>query len=373
MSGGPTEEHEELRGVVRRFLSEKSDLTRARALVEAGEYRDEAVWTQLAGQLMVQGIAVPERYGGAGYGPVELGIVLEEMGRFLSVAPYFATVALAGQLLTSCSDAAARETWLPGIASGSMTATVAIGDDTGEIAADAVTTVAEREGDGWRLTGTKRFVIDGTTADLLIVAALTDGVVTLFTVAGGATGVRREPLPNLDPTRPLATVEFSGAPAVRIADDATTLLPRVADLAAAALAAEQAGGAAAALDTAVEYARVRVQFDRPIGSFQAIKHRCADLLLEVESARNAAFAATSLLATGDPEGPLAASLAAAWARRTFTHVAKENIQILGGIGFTWEHDAHLFLKRAKAGEMLLGTTARHRARVGALAGIRGAE
>ncbi|WP_040795890.1 acyl-CoA dehydrogenase family protein [Nocardia higoensis] len=365
-------EHEELREVVRRYLAEKSDLARMRTLVETGRCRDEAVWSQLAEQLMVQGIAIPESYGGAGYGPVELSIVLAEMGRFLVVSPYFATVALAGQLLTGCTDAAAREAWLPGIAAGSVTATVAIGDETGEIAAGAVATVAAREGDGWRLTGRKRFVIDGTTADVLLVAALADGVVTLFTVEGRAEGVRRTPLPNLDPTRPLATVDFDNAPAVRLDDDATVLLPRLADLAAAALAAEQTGGAAAALDMAVEYARVRVQFDRPIGSFQAIKHRCADLLLEVESARNAVFAATSLLAANDPEGSLAASLAAAWAGRTYTHVAEENIQIHGGIGFTWEHDAHFYLKRAKASEMLLGTTASHRARVGELAGIRGA-
>jgi len=365
-------EHEELREVVRRYLAEKSDLSGMRKLVQTGRFRDEAVWSQLARQLMAQGIAVPESYGGAGYGPVELSIVLEEMGRSLVVSPYFATVALAGQLLTASADAAARQAWLPGIADGSVTATVAIGDATGEIAADAVTTVATRAPDGWRLTGRKRFVIDGTTADLLVVAALADGEPALFTVEGAAEGVRRAPLPNLDPTRPLATVELDGAAAHRLADDAADLLPRFADLAVTALAAEQAGGAAAALEMAVDYARVRVQFDRPIGSFQAIKHRCADLLLEVESARNAVHAAASLLAERDPEGSLAAALAAAWAGRAYTRVAKENIQIHGGIGFTWEHDAHFYLKRAKTSEMLLGTTGSHRARLGALAGIRGA-
>ncbi|WGL54031.1 acyl-CoA/acyl-ACP dehydrogenase [Nocardioides sp. BP30] len=369
MISGPTQEHEELRELTRRFLADKSSLAQVRQLAEAGATRDDAVWAQMAEQLMLQGIAIPEEYGGAGFGPVELGVVLEEMGRALVVAPYFSTVALAGQTLTACRDEQARSAWLPGIAAGALTATLAVADRTGEIDPAGVETTATRAEDGWRLAGTKRFVIDGATADLIIVAATVDDDLALFTVEGDAAGLRRELLATVDATRQLATVTFEDAPAVRIEDDAEAVLARVADLSAAALAAEQAGGAAAALEMAVEYARIRVQFGRPIGSFQAIKHRCADLLLEVESARNAAFAAASLLAQDDAEGPVAAALAAAWCATAYTHAAKENIQFHGGIGFTWEHDAHFFLKRAKTSELLLGTPARHRARVADLVGI----
>jgi len=369
MIGGLTEEHEELRDITRRFLADKCGLVQTRALAEAGASRDDSVWAQMAEQLMLQGIAIPEQYGGAGFGPVELSIVLQEMGRALVVAPYFSTVALAGQLLTACEDDATRARWLPQIADGSLTATVAIGDRTGEIDAGAVEASAVRDGDVWRVSGTKRFVIDGLSADLLIVAATTDEGLALFTIEGSGEGVAREALPNLDLTRPLATITLDSAVATRIETDAVDVLGRVADLVSVALAAEQVGGAAAVLDMAVDYLRIREQFGRPIGSFQAIKHRCADLLLEVESASNAVSAASSLLATGDAEGPIAAAIAAAWSGKAYTHVAKENIQFHGGIGFTWEHDAHFFLKRAKTSELLLGTPSRHRARVAELAGI----
>ena len=369
MITGLTEEHEELREITRRFLAEKSSLTQVRKLAESGANRDDAVWHQMADQLMLQGIAIPEEYGGAGYGPVELGIVLEELGRALTVAPYLSTVALAGQTLTTCSDNEARSAWLPGIAEGAVIATLAVADETGEIDPAGVTSVATSAGEDWKITGTKRFVIDGVGADMIIVAARAGEELALFTVKGDAEGVRREPLAQLDPTRQVATVNLDNALAVRIEDDATAVLARVADLVAVALAAEQTGGAAATLDMAVEYTKIRVQFGRPIGSFQAIKHRCADLLTEVESARNAAFSAASLLTQDDPEGPVAAALAAAWCATTYTHAAKENIQLHGGIGFTWEHDAHFHLKRAKTSELLLGTPARHRARVADLAGI----
>ncbi|OAA18300.1 acyl-CoA dehydrogenase [Frankia sp. EI5c] len=378
MIGGLTEEQEELRALARDFLADTSTTARVRALVDSGRVRDDEVWRQMAEQVGLQGIAIPEEYGGAGMGPVELGVVAGELGRALFVGPYFSSVVLAGQTLTTCSDEAARAAWLPGIAAGELTATLAVGDLTGEIDTAGVTTTAAAADDGgWTLTGTKRFVVDGDTAGLLLLAARAGGEVALFAVdaaavdaaAGGPPGLRREPLPNLDLTRPLATVTLDGVPATRLAGDAAAVLARVGDLVAAALAAEQAGGAAAALEMAVEYAKIRVQFGRPIGSFQAIKHRCADLLCEIEAARVAAEAATAMLAAGDPEGPLAASLAAAWCATAYTHAAKENIQIHGGIGFTWEHPAHLYLRRAKTAELLFGTPARHRARVAELAGI----
>jgi len=373
MIGSLTEEQEELRALARDFLADASSAARVRALVDGGAARDDEVWRQMAEQVGLQGIGIPEEYGGAGAGPVELGVVAEELGRALFVGPYFSSVVLAAQTLAACPDEAARAAWLPGIAAGELTATLAVGDATGEIDPAQVTTTAAEPGEGgWVLTGTKRFVVDGATAGLLLVAARAGDEVALFAVdatGGGGPGLVREPLPNLDLTRPLATVTLAGTPATRLAGDAATVLARVGDLVAAALAAEQAGGAAAALEMAVEYAKIRVQFGRPIGSFQAIKHKCADLLCEVEAARTAAAAAAALLATGDPEGPLAASAAAAWCATAYVHAAKENIQIHGGIGFTWEHPAHLYLRRAKTTELLFGTPARHRARVAELAGI----
>jgi alkylation response protein AidB-like acyl-CoA dehydrogenase len=266
-------------------------------------------------------------------------------------SPFFATVALAGQALTASGDDAAKSRWLPGIADGSLTATLAIAEESG--LADLTTTVTDGA-----LSGTKMFVIDGHTADLLLVVARTG----LFAVEGGAPRVRRTRLETLDPTRRLARIDFDGAPAMRIGD----ALPRKAlDLAVAALAAEQVGGAQACLDMAVAHAKVRVQFGRPIGTFQAIKHKCADLLLAVEAARSAAYHAAS----AGEELPVAASVAGAYCSAAFTHAAKENIQIHGGLGYTWEHDAHLYLKRAKASEQLFGAPAAHRARLAELVGI----
>jgi alkylation response protein AidB-like acyl-CoA dehydrogenase len=344
-----TEEQEELRTSVRRFLTGKAAV---RAWMESEEGRDPAVWRQMADQLGLHGIAVPEKYGGSGGGPVELGIVLEEMGRVLLPSPFFATVALAGQALTVSGDDAAGSRWLPGIADGSLTATVAIAEESGR--PDDIATTATDE----TVSGTKMFVIDGHTADLLLVVARTG----LFAVEGSAPGVTRTRLETLDPTRRLARIDFDGAPAVRIGD---SLPYKALDLAVVALAAEQVGGAQACLDMAVGYAKVRVQFGRPIGTFQAIKHKCADMLLAVEAARSAAYHAAS----AEDELPVAAGVAGAYCSAAFTHVAKENIQIHGGIGYTWEHDAHLYLKRAKSSEQLFGAPAAHRARLADLVGI----
>ncbi|MBX6389468.1 MAG: acyl-CoA/acyl-ACP dehydrogenase, partial [Frankia sp.] len=252
MIGGLTEEQEELRALARDFLADTSSTARVRALVDSGAARDDEVWRQMAEQVGLQGIAIPEEYGGAGMGPVELGIVAEELGRALFVGPYFSSVVLAGQTLTVCADEAARAAWLPGIAAGELTATLAVGDATGEIDPAQVTTTAAESGDGgWALSGTKRFVVDGATAGLLLVAARVGGEVGLFAVdatGGDVPGLAREPLPNLDLTRQIATVTLAGTPASRLAGDAAAVLARVGDLVAAALAAEQAGGAAAVQD-----------------------------------------------------------------------------------------------------------------------------
>jgi alkylation response protein AidB-like acyl-CoA dehydrogenase len=371
MSVGDSAEHDELRQVVRAFLSEKSASGAVRRLMEAGESRDDQVWSLLAGQLGLTGIAVPEQYGGAGYGPVELGIVLEEMGGALLVAPYFATVALAGQALAASGDEDAMARWLPGIADGSLTATLAVADDSGSWELAEVAATAEPAGDGWAVTGTKLFVIDGDTADLLLIAARAPDGPGVFGVEGAAAGLQRARLDTLDLTRALASVTLSQAPAVRVGAgrDTAAWLARARDLALAALAAEQLGGAARCLDLSVSYAKVREQFGRPIGSFQAIKHKCANLLLEVECGRSAAQHASAAVAGGQPDASLAAALAYAYCSRAFTRAAKECIQIHGGIGYTWEHDAHLYLRRAKSSELLFGPPARLRARLAELAGI----
>jgi alkylation response protein AidB-like acyl-CoA dehydrogenase len=366
-----SEEQEELRASVRRFLADKAPSEAVRRWMESEEGHDPALWKQMAQQLGLQGIAVPEEFGGAGYGPVELGIVLEELGRSLLPAPFFGTVALAGQALVTSGDRAAQARWLPGIADGSMTATVALSEEQGGAALDAVTTRAVPAASGWTLTGTKMFVVDGASADLLLVVARADDGLGLFAVAADAAGVTRTRLDALDPTRRLGRIELDGAPAERVGPggDATDFLQRVLDLAVVALAHEQVGGASACLDSAVEYAKIRVQFDRPIGSFQAIKHKCADMLMEVEGARSAAYSAAWTAAEDVGGLPVAAALAGSYCSEANTHAAKENIQIHGGIGYTWEHDAHLYLKRAKSSELLFGAPVRHRARLADLIGI----
>jgi alkylation response protein AidB-like acyl-CoA dehydrogenase len=373
MSVGYSQEHDELRHVVREFLRQRSPSREVRRLMEAEEGRDDEVWALLTGQLGLSGIAVPARYGGAGYGPVELGIVLEEMGRALLVAPYFSTVVLAGQALAASGDEEAMARWLPGIADGSLTAALAVAEESGSWDLADVMAAAEPAGDGWTVSGSKLYVVDGHTADLLIVVARTPDGHGVFCVEGDAPGVERSRLDALDLTRPLASVTLLDARAIRVdlgvGRDTEAWLSEVTDLVLAALAAEQLGGAARCLDLSVEYAKVREQFGRPIGSFQAVKHKCANLLLEVESGRSAVSQATAAVAGREPEASLAATLAYVHCSAAFTHAAKECIQIHGGIGYTWEHDAHLYLRRAKSSELFLGPPARQRTRLAALAGI----
>jgi alkylation response protein AidB-like acyl-CoA dehydrogenase len=369
-----TDEQEQLRASVRRILADKSPSEAVRRWMESTEGHDPALWRQMAEQLGLQGLALPEEYGGAGYGPVELGIVLEEMGRALLPAPFLSSVALAGQALAISGDDAAKGRWLPGIADGTRTAALAVSEEGSAWTLDGARTAATPQGEGWALEGTKTFVIDGASADLLLVVARTDEGPALFAVEG-TDGVARSPLTALDPTRRLAHVTLDAAPAVRVgpAGDQSGYLRDVLDLAIVALAAEQVGAAQACLDLSVEYAKIRVQFGRPIGSFQAIKHKCADLLLEVESAKsavyNAAAVAADRIAGAGEELPIAAAVAGAYCSTTAVHAAKETIQIHGGIGYTWEHDAHLYLKRAKSSELLLGAPAAHRARLATLVGI----
>ncbi|HVC13600.1 MAG TPA: acyl-CoA dehydrogenase family protein [Acidimicrobiales bacterium] len=359
-----SEEQEELRQAVRRFLADKSPQSEVRRLMATAEGYDPAVWRQMAEQLGLQSLAIPEEYGGAGFGFVELVVVLEEMGGALLCAPFFSSVVLAAGALLSSGDEKAKARWLPGIASGETIATVALTEDAGRWELDAVQLAAFPGGpDGsWTLDGQKSFVLDGHIADLVLVVAQTADGLGLFAVEGGAHGLARSSLSTMDQTRKQARLEFSGTPAelVGSAGGAAQGVTKTLQLAAVALAAEQVGGAQHCLDSSVEYAKTRIQFGRPIGSFQAVKHKCADLLLEVESARSAAYYAGWAAAEDSDELPLVASLAKSYCSETYFHAAAENIQIHGGIGFTWEHDAHLYFKRAKSSELIFGDPAYHR-------------
>jgi alkylation response protein AidB-like acyl-CoA dehydrogenase len=323
---------------------------------------DPAVWKQMAEELGLQSLHIPEEHGGQGFSFVELGIVLEEMGRVLLCAPYFSSVVLAAGAVMNAGAADEQASILPGIASGETIATLAFTEPSGKWDEAGITTPATKSGDSWTISGTKMFVLDGHTADLIIVAARTGNGVSLFAVDSSASGLTRTALSTMDQTRKQAKLEFDNTPATLIGNDGDgwKVLSTVLDLAAIGLAAEQVGGAQKVLEMAVEYAKVRVQFGRPIGSFQAIKHKCADMLLEVESAKSAAYYGMWCAAEMNDELPSVASLAKAYCSEAYFHATAENIQIHGGIGFTWEHPAHLYFKRAKSSELLFGDPTYHR-------------
>ena len=357
-----TEEQDQLRSFVRQFLDEKSDEAAVRALMETEQGYDEAVWSQMAEQLGLQSLIIPEAYGGQGFSWVELVVVLEEMGRSLLCAPFFSSVVLATSALMLSGDEAAQSEYLPKIASGELIATVAVTEENGRWDESGVTATATAAGDSWTIDGAKHYVLDRHTAGLIIVAARTAAGVSLFAVDGDAAGLERTALSTMDQTRKQAKLTLSGTPATLIGTDGAgwATLEAMLDRAAVGLAAEQVGGAQKVLDMSVEYAKDRVQFGRPIGSFQAIKHKCADMLLEVESAKSAAYYAAWCAAEENDELPAMASLAKSYCSEAYFHATAENIQIHGGIGFTWEHPAHLYFKRAKSSELLFGDPTYHR-------------
>jgi alkylation response protein AidB-like acyl-CoA dehydrogenase len=371
-----TEEQDQLRDAVRRFFDAKSSSADVRRLMDTVDGYDPAVWRQMANELGLQSLPIPEEHGGQGFGWVELGIVLEEMGAALLCAPYFSTVVLAANAIMNGATAAQQSELLPGIASGETIAALAITEPNGRWDASGVETTAIGDGESVTLTGTKSYVIDGHIADLLVVVARapgsagTDGV-GLYAVDGDAPGLTRTPLETLDQTRKQALFELAGVPARRLGDtdDAWPAVEKTLHHASVGLCNEMVGGAQKVLDMSVEYAKVRVQFGRQIGSFQAIKHKCADMLLEVESAKSAAYYAAAVAAEDSDELPAVASLAKAYCSEAYFHASAENIQIHGGIGFTWEHDAHLYYKRAKSSELLLGDATYHRERLAQLIGI----
>ncbi|MEU6379356.1 acyl-CoA dehydrogenase family protein [Streptomyces sp. NPDC046909] len=351
-----TAEHDELRSAVRSLLTRNESM---------------AAWRPLTEQIGVAGLAVPEEYGGAGGGALEIHVVMEELGRCLSPVPFLGSSVLATQTLLASGDEAACATLLPSLAEGRTTATVAWAEhgtwDPATLRAQAV----RGADDEWRITGTKEHVLDGATAGVLLVAARTDAGVSLFRVDTDEAGVHREPLVTMDQTRAQARIRLDNAPGRLVGEDgqAERALWHALDLACVALAAEQVGAAERCLELTVAYAKERVQFGRPIGSFQAVKHRLADMYVLVEGARSAALGA-AVAALGDPsELARLSAVAKSACSEAFSAVAAETIQLHGGIGITWEHDAHRYFKRAHGSAQLFGSAAWHRRRLSVAVGL----
>lgn len=364
-------EQDELKAVVRSFLAQKSPESAVRQLMEPEQAYDPAVWEQMCGQLGLAGLAVPEEYGGAGFTFVELGIAVEEMGSALLVSPFFASAVMAITLLLECPDESAKKDYLPGLASGELVGTVALAEDEGYWTEDAVSLTAAQEGGQWLLDGHKSFVLDATCAVLILAVARTPGGIGVFAVDADAPGLTRTALSTMDQTRKQGRLTFQGTPARALGDPVAGWEPvsRMLDLSAILLGAEMLGGAQRTLEMAVEYAKVREQFGRPIGSFQAIKHKCATMLVEVEACRSAVYYALWAAAGRADDLAATASLTKAFCSDTYLFTAGENIQIHGGIGYTWEHPAHLYLKRAKNCGLFLGGADFHREQLAQRIGI----
>ncbi len=360
-----SDEQEALRSTVRKFLADTSPESEVRRLMETAEGYSPDAWLQMAGQLGLLGLIVPEAYGGSGFSFLELIVVFEEMGRSLLCAPFFSTVAMATTLLLALNDEAVCKDLLPRIADGSCVATVALAEEAGSWNPADLAMTAARDESGWSLSGEKLYVVDGHIANVVLVVARAEAGTSVFAVNSGAPGLAIERSSTMDKTRKLARMTFAGTPATLIgaAGQADSAVARMLDLTAVALAAEQVGGAQRVLEIAVGYAKIREQFGRPIGSFQAIKHKCANMLLEIEAAKSAAYYAGWAAAEDDAELPVLASVAKAYCSEAYVHAAAENIQIHGGIGFTWEHPAHLYFKRAKSSELFLGAPDYHRERL----------
>ncbi len=365
-----SDEHGELRRTVRDFLEKDSDEKRVRSLMESEQGYDPTSWSRMAEELGIVGLIASERHGGAGFGMIELAIIAEEMGRVLLCAPYLSSAVLATNALELAADEAAQNEILPKLALGKAIGTLAFSESASPWDLSAIAMSAKSKGDAFELSGEKTYVLDGHIASEILVVARADGELALFRVAGDADGLTREVLPPLDPTRRIAALRFEATPAARISSgDISGALECVLDRTIVALAAEQLGGAQRVLEIATDYAKTRFQFGRPIGSFQVIKHQCADMLVEVEFARSAVYNA-AFASDEDPEAAsIAARMAKSYCSDAYLHVANRNIQIHGGMGFTWEHSAHLYYKRAKASEVLFGSPGFHRERMAASLGF----
>lgn len=357
-----TEDQQLIASTARQFLEDNLGLDRVRDLMMSDDGFDRALWKEMA-DLGWPGLAISEGHGGAGLGHTEIGVLLEEMGRLVTPGPFFASAVLATTAIQEIATEAQRADLLPALAGGDVIATMGIFEEPRGWASSHPSTKAKQSGDGWVLDGRKRAVLDGHIADRLLVSASTDDGVGLFVVDSDALGLSVTQEPAFDPTRRQATVTLEGVttgPEAKLGEgDVGEALDRTLRLASVALAAEQVGGAQRCMEMSVEYAKSRHQFGRPIGSYQAVKHRCANMLMKVEHARSVAGYAARV-SDDDEELAIAAPLAASVASEAYVWVAGENIQVHGGIGFTWEHDAHIYLKRAKSSSLLFGSPTHQR-------------
>ncbi len=362
MDFGFSEEQDMLRQSARQFLETECAMAYVRKMMDDDTGYAAEQWQKMA-DLGWMGLIFPEQYGGSGLNMVDLVVVLEEMGRVVMPGPFFATVLLGGLALDLGGSAAQKQRYLPDLCAGKLKATLAQVEESGRWDADGIALRAKKSGKGYSLSGTKLFVHDAHNADLLIVPARTGGKgmqgITLFLVDAKLPGVSTTLLKTMDQTRKLCEVTFSN---VKLSTDAVLggvgegwgLLDRIVDRAKVGLCAEMCGGAQKVLDMSVEYAKVREQFGRPIGSFQAIQHKCANMMVQTESAKSATYYAAWAVANQVPEAHLAACMAKAYCSDAYRYVSAEGIQIHGGIGFTWEHDMHLYFKRAKGSEVTFG-------------------
>ena len=362
-----TPEQEEFRAGLRRALEARSPTKEVRRLMatEAGWERDG--WQKLNRELGLTAVHIPESYGGSGFGYGELGIVLEEMGRGLLCAPFFSTAVLATTAILNAGTEEQKQALLPSIAAGDTTATLAFSEDDGRNDGAAVTMTAAPSGAVYRLDGTKSFVLDGHTADLIVVLARQPGStgedgLSFFTVTGDAPGLERRRLKTMDETRKLARLRFNSVEARLLgkAGDAAGPFAKTMQQALVCLANEMVGGAERLREDALNYVQMRMQFGRALASFQTMKHKAADMLVDVELAKSAAYYAAAALDDGDADIQAIASLAKACASEAYLQTAIHAVQMHGGIGFTWDNDTHLWFKRAKSSEILFGDANQHR-------------
>jgi alkylation response protein AidB-like acyl-CoA dehydrogenase len=378
MNFGFNDEQELLRSTARKFFENESPSEVVRRLMDTPEGMTPELWGKLAEQGWL-GLVFPEAYDGMGLGFVDLTVLMEEMGRAVVPGPYFSTVLLGGLAIVEAGSEAQKKEWLPKIAGGHKRVTLAWMEPSAMLGAAGVTLEAKGAGGGYTLTGTKLFVPDAHTADAIVVAARTgagkgDEGVSLFLVPRDARGVEVKLLPTMDQTRKLCEVTLSG---VSLGADALVggagtgwaPLARVLDRACVALCAEMCGGAQKVLDMTVEYAKIRQAFGKPIGSYQGVKHKAADMLVEVENSKSITYYAAWAMDEDSAEGPLAVSMAKAYVSDAYRRVSAAGIQLHGGIGFTWEHDLHLYFKRAKGSEFTFGDATYHRERVAQLVNL----
>jgi alkylation response protein AidB-like acyl-CoA dehydrogenase len=370
MQFGLTETQQTLKNTVRKFLAAECPMAEVRKLMETPTALDPVLWRKIAEQGW-NGIILPEEYGGFGMGMVEMAAALEEMGRALLPGPFFSTVLMAGPLLEGSLNSAEKQKYLSAIASGEAKAAVALLEDSASWSPDSVQLKAKSSGGTYTLDGRKLFVWDAAAADFLIAVARLNGELALFLVPAKTRGLSVTDLPAMDFTRQLYEVAFDSVSLPRenlLAEGkpARAALDHMLDVATVGLVAEMTGGMQRLLEMTVEYAKTRKQFGRPIGQFQAVQHLCADMLVYTESSRSAVYFAAWAIEESVPEAGLAVSVAKAYASEAYREVGNRAIQVHGGMGFTWENDAHLFYRRAKASEVAFGDAVYHRERIAKL-------